>query len=132
MAPREFCVISGIGRSLFETTGCFPDLDDRRRPFRQLRSVLNRLGYTVRETQTVPKVEDPHHLVSFDVRPEELDGLAAYPRDRLTLILWKDPISAPLNFEARYQRPLLASTPGAVTWSTTCATSSCTFRLCAG
>jgi hypothetical protein len=104
-APREFCVAAGIGRSLFEGAGPLPDTIQRRRPFRQLRAVLNRLGYTVRETQTMADLEDPHAIMVFDVRPEELERLASYPREILSLVLWKDPISAPLNFDLRYHEP---------------------------
>lgn len=100
--PREFCVASGVGRSFFEGTGPFPDSDQRRRPFRQLRSVLNRLGYTVRETHRFADLEDPHTIVVFDVRPDDLDRLTAYPRETLNLVLWKDPVSAPDNFDRRY------------------------------
>lgn len=104
-APREFYVGTGVGHSLFEVTGALPDIDQRRRPFRQLRSVLNRLGYTVRETQTLADVENPHTIAVFDVRPEELEKLAQYPSDVLSLVLWKDPISGPLNFDVQYHQP---------------------------
>lgn len=100
--PPEFCVATGIGRSLFDTADPSSDTSRRRRPFRQLRSVLNRLGYTVRESQTLADIEDPHAIMVVDVRPEEQERLAAYPRDSLSLLLWKDPISAPLNFDPRY------------------------------
>src|SRR5262249_26986087 len=91
-SPREFCVVTGVGRSLFEGTAPVSFIDWRRRPFRQLRSVLNRRGYTVRETQTPADVDDPHTIVVFDVRPDELERLAQYPSDMLSLVLWKDPI----------------------------------------
>jgi len=103
--PREFCVATEIGRSLFEGAGPLPDTNRRRRPFRQLRSVLNRLGYTVRETQNLADLEDPYAIMVFDVRPEQLDRLARYTRKILSLVLWKDPLSAPLNFDVRYHQP---------------------------
>lgn len=103
--PKEFCFAPGVGRSLFENSGTFTDIDERRRPFRQLRSVLNRLGYTVRESQTPADLEDPHHLVVFDVRPEEIARLAGHSRESLSLVLWQDPISAPFNFERRFHEP---------------------------
>ncbi|MBI1814655.1 MAG: glycosyltransferase family 2 protein [Deltaproteobacteria bacterium] len=103
--PREFYLGTGVGHSLFELTGQLPDVDQRRRPFRQMRAVLNRLGYTVRETQTLADIEDPHTIVVFDVRPGEIERLAAYSRDMLSLVLWKGPISAPLNFDAQYHQP---------------------------
>lgn len=99
--PREVYVGSGMGRSLFEGMASTAELDDRRRPFRQLRTVLNRLGYTIRESQTLSDVEDPHAIVVFDVRPDEVERLAQFPRELLTLVLWKDPIAAPSNFDAR-------------------------------
>jgi glycosyltransferase involved in cell wall biosynthesis len=103
--PREICLATGVGRSLFGANGPQPEGDQRHRPFRQMRSVLNRLGYTVRETQNLADIEDPHAIVVFDVRPEELDKLARYPSDILTLILWKDPIAVPSNFEVKYHAP---------------------------
>jgi alpha(1,3/1,4) fucosyltransferase len=103
-APSEFCVATGVGRSLFEVTDGLSAIDPRCRPFRQLRSVLNRLGYTVRETQTLADLEDPHTIVVFDVRPDELERLAAYPSDILSLVLWRDPISNPFNFDVEYHR----------------------------
>jgi len=104
-APPEFCVGVGPGRSLFDGVGPLPDSDERRRPFRYLRSILNRRGHTVRESQTLTDLEDPQTLVVFDVRPEELELLAAYPADALNLVLWKDPVAAPLNFDVRYHEP---------------------------
>src|SRR5215475_11414553 len=104
-SPSEFCVVTGAGRSLFEATDVVSAIDQRRGPFRQLRAVLNRLGYTVRESQTLPDIDDPHTIVVFDVRPDELERLAEYPSDILNLVLWKDPISNPLNFDVRYHRP---------------------------
>ncbi len=104
-APRELCFSSGMGRSLFDGAGEAESGEERRRPFRQLRAVLNRLGYTVRETQSAAEIDDAHHLVVFDVRPKEIEALAAR-RDRgRTLVLWLDPISAPSNFDQRYHRP---------------------------
>ncbi len=100
-APSEFCVRTGFGRRLFGNPGPLSDAEQWRRPFRLLRSVLNRLGYTVRETQRLADIEDPHTLVVFDVRPEELERLASYPSDVVTLVLWRDPISAPFNFDAQ-------------------------------
>jgi glycosyltransferase involved in cell wall biosynthesis len=100
--PREFYVGTGIGRTFFEGVGPAEDMDDRRKPFRQLRTVLNRLGYTVRESQTLADVEDPHAIVVFDVRPADLARLENYPSDMLTLVLWKDPVAAPLNLDVRY------------------------------
>jgi hypothetical protein len=38
------------------------------------------------------------------VRPEEQEQLAKYPSELLNLVLWKDPISAPHNFEAVHHR----------------------------
>jgi hypothetical protein len=102
--PSEFCVGTGEGRSLFEATDPVSTVDRRCRPFRQLRSVLNRLGYTVRETQTLADIDDPHTLVVFDVRPGELERLAGYPSDILTLVLWQDPISNPFNFDVAYHQ----------------------------
>src|SRR5262249_23172009 len=104
-APSELCVITGEGRSLFDPTESIAAIDRRYRPFRQLRSVLNRLGYTVRETQTLPDIDEPHTIVVFDVRPDEIEQLAKYPSDILNLVLWKDPISNPANFEVRYHQP---------------------------
>jgi alpha(1,3/1,4) fucosyltransferase len=104
-SPSEFCVHTGVGRRLFEGTDPLAAIDQRRGPFRQLRSVLNRLGYTVRETQTLADIEDPHTIVVFDVRPDELERLAQYPSDMLSLVLWKDPISTPFNFDAEYHQP---------------------------
>jgi alpha(1,3/1,4) fucosyltransferase len=103
-SPSEFCVATGGGRSLFEAADGSSARDPRCRPLRQLRSVLNRLGYTVRETQTLADLEDPHTLVVFDVRPDELEKLAQYPSDTLSLVLWKDPISNPFNFDAEYHQ----------------------------
>src|SRR5262245_7790817 len=103
--PREFCVATELGRSLFEGAGPLPDTSRRRRPFRQLRSVLNRLGYTVRETQNLADLEDPYAIMVFDVRPEQLDRLARYKCKILSLVLWKDPLLAPLNFDVRYHQP---------------------------
>jgi glycosyltransferase involved in cell wall biosynthesis len=103
--PSEFCVGSGLGRSLFDDIGSFPDPNQRRQPFRKLRSVLNRLGYTVRETQTFADVEEPHAIAVFDVRPTEMKRLSKYPSDMLTLILWENPISAPFNFDVQYHQP---------------------------
>ncbi len=103
--PLEFFVGTGVGRSFFDSIVELPDINQRRRPFRQMRSVLNRLGYTVRETQTLTDIEEPHAIAVFDVRPEEVERLAAYPRDILSLVLWKDPISAPLNFDVQYHQP---------------------------
>jgi alpha(1,3/1,4) fucosyltransferase len=102
--PREFCVATGLGPSLFESTGPLADLDHRRRPFRQMRSVLNRLGYTVRETHTLADLEDPHAIAVFDVRPNELERLEQFPSDIISLVLWKNPISAPHNFDVQYHR----------------------------
>jgi hypothetical protein len=102
--PSEFCVATGIGRSLFGANGALPEGDHRSLPFRQLRSVLNRIGYTVRETQRLDEIEDPHTIVVFDVRPEEQNQLAQYPSGILNLVLWKDPISAPHNFEVEHHR----------------------------
>ena len=104
-APREFCLATGVGRSLFGTNGPLPDGERRYQPFRQMRSVLNRLGYTVRETQNLADIENPHAIAVFDVRPEEVEKLAQYPSDILTLVLWKDPISVPSNFEMKYHEP---------------------------
>jgi hypothetical protein len=104
-APSEFCVVTGGGGSLFGVDGPLPETEQWRRPFRLLRSVLNRLGYTVRETQTLADLEDPHTIVVFDVRPEELEKLGQYPSSILTLVLWKDPISAPSNFKVEYHEP---------------------------
>ena len=104
-SPSEFCVGTGVGRSLFEATDPLSAIDQRRRPFRQLRSVLNRLGYTVRETETLADIDDPHTIVVFDVRPDELERLAEYPSDILSLVLWKDPISNPFNFDVEYHQP---------------------------
>jgi len=104
-SPPEFCVGTGVGRSLFESNDPVSAVDRRYRPFRQLRSVLNRLGYTVREAQTLADIEDPHTIVVFDVRPDELEELAKYPSDILSLVLWKDPISNPLNFDVESHRP---------------------------
>jgi hypothetical protein len=104
-SPSEFCVGTGVGRSLFEATDPVSAIDRRCRPFRQLRSVLNRLGYTVRETQTLADIEDPHTIVMFDVRPDELERLTKYPSDILSLVLWRDPISAPFNFDVEYHQP---------------------------
>lgn len=103
--PSEFCVVTGEGRSLFEASDPATAIDRRYRPFRQLRSVLNRLGYTVRETETLPDIDEPHTIVVFDVRPDEGERLASYPRDMLNLVLWKDPISTPANFDVRYHQP---------------------------
>jgi hypothetical protein len=102
--PSNLYVAPGFGRSLFDARGPTPDADRQRRPFRQLRSVLNWLGHTVRETQTLADLEDPRAIVVFDVRLGELERLAEYPRDILSLVLWNDPISAPLNFDTRYHR----------------------------
>ena len=33
--PSEFCVGTGVSRSLFDGTGALPNIDERRRPFRQ-------------------------------------------------------------------------------------------------
>ena len=104
-SPSEFCVVTGVGRSLFETTDPVSAIDQRRGPFRQLRSVLNRLGYTVREAETPAEIVDPHTVVVFDVRPDELERLAQYPSDMLSLVLWKDPISHRSNFDVEYHRP---------------------------
>jgi len=104
-SPSEFCVATGVGRRFFEATDGSSAIDPRCRPFRQLRSVLNRLGYTVRETQTLADLDDPHTIVVFDVRPDELERLAEYPSDILSLVLWQDPISNPLNFDVEYHRP---------------------------
>src|SRR5215470_14434496 len=104
-SPSEFCVVTGVGRSLFEATDPVSAIDRRHRPFRQLRSVLNRLGYTVRETETQADIDDPHTVVVFDVRPGELETLAEYPSDILSLVLWQDPISNPFNFDVEYHRP---------------------------
>ena len=101
-APSEFCIATGVGRSLFGVNGPLPEGDQRRRPFRQMRSVVNRLGYTVREAQNLAEIETPHHIAVFDIRPEEQERLAEHPRDLLTLFLWKDPIAAPFNFERKY------------------------------
>jgi glycosyltransferase involved in cell wall biosynthesis len=103
--PREFYIGTGIGRSFFDSLGALGDMDDRRKPFRQMRSVLNRLGYTVRESQTLNDIDDPYAIAVFDVRPNEIERLAALPSDALSLVLWKDPIAAPLNFDARYHEP---------------------------
>ena len=102
--PPEVYVGTGMGRSFFDGLSAVAEMDDRRRPFRQMRTVLNRLGYTVRESQTLQDVDGPHAIMVFDVRPEELRQLAQYPVDRLALVLWKDPIAAPLNFEARHHQ----------------------------
>lgn len=104
-SPSELCVVTGVGRSLFEASDPVTAIDRRHRPFRQLRSVLNRLGYTVRETETLPDIDEPHTIVVFDVRPDEVEKLAEYPSDILSLVLWKDPISAPSNFDVRYHQP---------------------------
>ena len=104
-SPSEFCVATGVGRRFFEATDGSSAIDPRCRPFRQLRSVLNRLGYTVRKTQTLADLDDPHTIVVFDVRPDELERLAEYPSDILSLVLWQDPISNPLNFDVEYHRP---------------------------
>jgi glycosyltransferase involved in cell wall biosynthesis len=104
-APREFCIGTGVGRSVFEGLGALGDMDERKRPFRQMRTVLNRLGYTVRESQTLTDIEDPHMIAVFDVRPNEIERLADYPSDALALVLWKDPVAAPHNFDARYHEP---------------------------
>ena len=104
-SPSEFCVGTGVGRSLFESTDPLSAIDQRRAPFRQLRSVLNRLGNTVREAQTPADIVEPHTIVVFDVRPDELESLAEYPSDILNLVLWKDPISDPFNFDTAYHRP---------------------------
>jgi hypothetical protein len=104
-SPCELCVVTGAGRSLFEATDPASAIDIRHGPFRQLRSVLNRLGYTVREAETPADIVDPHTIVVFDVRPDELDRLAAYPSDMLSLVLWKDPVSNPSNFDVEYHRP---------------------------
>src|SRR5262249_6318843 len=104
-SPSEFCVSTGVGRSFFDATDPVSAIDRRGRPFRQLRSVLNRLGYTVRESQTLADIDDPHSIVVFDMRPDELERLAKYPSDILSLVLRKDPISNPFNFEAEYHQP---------------------------
>jgi glycosyltransferase involved in cell wall biosynthesis len=104
-APSEFCVSTEPGRNLFGTPGPLPNSEHSCRPFRQLRSVLNRLGFTVRETQTLSDLEDPHTIVVFDVRPDELERLGRYPKNVATLVMWKDPISAPCNFEVKYHQP---------------------------
>jgi alpha(1,3/1,4) fucosyltransferase len=101
-APSEVCIHNGFGRRLFGTPGPLPEAEQWCRPFRQLRSVLNRLGYTVRETETLADIEGPHTLVVFDVQPEELERLASYPSDVVALILWSDPLSTPANFELKY------------------------------
>lgn len=103
-APKEFCVSSGRA-SLFDGPDLRTDVDQRRRPFRQLRSVLNRLGYTVRESRNCAELEEPHTIVVFDVRPEEVNQLDRYPREMLNLVLWQDPISAPFNFYMGYHEP---------------------------
>lgn len=100
--PREVYFGTGIGRSLFEHTGKFADADERRKPFRQLRSVLNRLGYTVRESQTLEDVEDPHKVLVFDVRPREIERLADLPAETLALVLWQDPVNAPASYDRRH------------------------------
>ncbi len=104
-SPRELCVSTGEGRNLFECTDPLSAVDQRCQPFRQMRSVLNRLGYTVREAQTPTDMKDPHTVVVFDVRPDEIERLAAYPSDILNLVLWQDPIANPLNFDARHHEP---------------------------
>jgi len=104
-SPREVCVGTGMGRNLFAPTDPLSAIDQRCHPFRQMRAVLNRLGYTVRETETLTEIDDPHTVVVFDVRPDEIEGLAAYSSDILNLVLWQDPIANPLNFETRYHGP---------------------------
>ena len=103
--PREFCIRTGLGPRLFGNAGPLSGVEQWRRPFRQLRSVLNRLGFTVREAESLEDIEDPHVLVVFDVRPEELDRLASYPSGVVTLVLWEDPVSAPSNFELEGHEP---------------------------
>ncbi len=99
--PREVCFVTGAGRSLFGVSGPLAEADWWRRPFRQLRSVLNRLGYTVREAPTPESIRDPHKIVVFDVRPEELKQLERYSNEDISLVLWRDQISAPENFDAK-------------------------------
>jgi glycosyltransferase involved in cell wall biosynthesis len=99
--PREVCFVTGAGRSLFGVSGPLAEADWWRRPFRQLRSVLNRLGYTVREATTPESIGDPHRIVVFDVRTDELEQLERYSNEDITLVLWKDQNSAPENFDAQ-------------------------------
>jgi hypothetical protein len=104
--PSELCIVTGEGRSLFGTSGPLSESDWWRRSARQMRSVLNRLGYTVRETRSLSEIEDPHAIAVFDIRPDEIEELKKRdPAGMLNLILWKDPISAPENYQAEYHRP---------------------------
>ena len=82
-APSEFCLSTEVGRNLFGVPGPLGHTELRCRPFRQLRSVLNRLGYTVRQTPALADLENPHTVVVFDVRTEELEKLGQYPSDML-------------------------------------------------
>ncbi len=104
-APHEVCIGTGLGRSFFDSPGELFELDHGRRPFRQMRAVLNRLGYTVRESQTLADLENPHRIVVFDLRPEELDRIAKYPPERVSLVSWQDPVSAPFNLDRRLHEP---------------------------
>lgn len=87
---------------LFEENDPFFNGDDQRQPTCQLKRVLEKNGFIVKQANSLKNLEDVHCIIAFDVPFDQLEDLKAYPIEKRFLFLWEPPSVTPGNYEKFY------------------------------
>jgi len=103
--PLDLHFISRGPASLFEAPGPSLDGDEQLRPFQQMRSVLNYLGYTLREARSPPDGRLGRGAVFFDLPESGIDPGRAGACDVFDLVLWSGPARRPEGFDRSAHAP---------------------------
>jgi alpha(1,3/1,4) fucosyltransferase len=93
---KTIYITSGQWGNLFDITNPFLNSDDQRQPTHQLRLALNKMGYSVKQADSITNLKDVALLITFDIPPfHQL-------KDKLIAFLWEPPSTVPHNYDTSY------------------------------
>lgn len=102
LSAKTVYITPGQWGLLFEENDPFFNGDDQRQPTCQLKRVLEKNGFIVKQANSLKNLEDVHCIIAFDVPFDQLKDLFAYPIEKRFLFLWEPPSVTPGNYEKVY------------------------------
>ena len=102
LSLKKVYITPGLWGQLFDIGNPYFNRDNCLDVLYRLRDVAAKRGFSLHQADSLDSLDEFEYLVVFDVFPDQIRELQAFPKEKLVLFLW-EPISViPENFELHY------------------------------
>lgn len=100
-SKKKIYIKAGEKGILFDIYNPIANRDDCLQANYELQKTFEKIGYEVKQTETLNNLQDAYRIVSLDIHPDEIQYLNQYTKDKLILFLVEPPTVSSLNYDKK-------------------------------